>query len=159
MLTLLEPSRLSLDHRASIVTPPTKKFSKGTAVIAVATKKRTVKSEPFTVKKGEKVAVGGVKFVVKAAGKPKWGDDALEIELQAKQPLTEIAAFVFTDAKGTKVASQSRGSSSFGIGKQITVAKTFNLRKKVDTCVLVLEMWVDKQDVKVPFDISVGIGG
>ena len=133
--------------------------AKGTLKISLASTKKKLKSKPFAVKKGSKVTVGGIKFVLKKAGKPSFGDKPLPIQLEAKQDLSVIAAYHFEDSKGNKLKTSDAGSSRMDFGNSVTVTKGFNFEKKVENCVLVIEAWTDKKDVEVPFDVRIGIGG
>lgn len=133
--------------------------AKGTLTLAVATMKKTVKSKPFAVKVDEKVSVGDLNFVIKKVGKPGFGKQPLEISLQTTQDVTGIASYAFQDASGKVIASIPSGTSRFGFNNNYTVTASHRLEKKVDKCVLVIELWTDKRNVAVPFDLSGGVGG
>lgn len=131
---------------------------KGEIVVLVGGESKLVKSKAAELKKGSKLVVGEHTFEIIGSGKPDWGDDPLEIELQSSVSHEDFKAFEFYDAEGKKIESERGGSSSMtNFGKR-TCTVTFRLKKKVDQVILGLDMWTDLEEVKVPLDLTFGVG-
>lgn len=133
--------------------------AKGKLVVLCATKKKQFKSKPFKMKVGETITVGKAAFLIKKVGKPAFGDSAVEISLEAKRDLNEIAEFRFEDTAGKAIKSKPGGTSRFAFNDSVTVTKSHGLARKVDQCVMILDIWIDMHEVDVPFDVTAGIGG
>lgn len=132
----------------------------GSLEVTMASKTETKASEPTKFKKGDKVEItDGFKFEIDAIGKPKWGDDPLEITLKWSRKVPELAAVRFFDEAGKEIESSTGGSSSMGFGNKYTVTKSYKLKKKSDTLKIEVDLWTDAETVSVPVDLSVGLGG
>lgn len=135
---------------------------KGELPVTLATGKEETRSEPFTVAEGTKVVFpageeGMPELEVKSFGKPKWGDDPLQIEFSTNRKPDEFAGIKFYDKDGREVESD-RGSSSWmsfmGKGSG-TVAYTFKAEHK--EVILAVEAWTGQEEKKLPVDLKVGL--
>ena len=131
---------------------------KGTLQVALATTKKKLKSKKFVVKDGAKITVGKMNFVIKKTGKPDFGDNPFQITFETKNDLATVHEFRFEDASGKAIKSQPAGTSRFGFNNNFTINISHSFERKLSECVMVLDVWTDMRDVKVPFDFSAGIG-
>ena len=163
-------ARISEDGKAALVeitgrglptAGATKLNAEGTLVVQTASKKSVVKSASFELKKGSQVTVGDIVITVNKVGKPSFGDDKLEVEIQTgNKALETVAEVKFLTAAGKVIESRGSGSSSMGFGKKFTYGRSFNLKQAVSgQVVLQFEIWTDIAEKKVPFSVSAGIGG
>ena len=162
--------KVSEDGKAALVevrskTVPTKEATKLTAkgmiVLKTASKTKTEKSAAVELKKGTKLKIGKLSFVIKDASKPSFGDDALSIELETKDKEIElVAATRFLDASGKELESQNAGSSSMGFNGNFTYGRSFTLKKlPKGKVVIAMDVYTDFAEKKVPFSVTAGIGG
>jgi hypothetical protein len=135
--------------------------AKGTLVFQMASQKKAIKSAPFELKKGTPVKVGDIELKVQSAGKPSFGEDALEVEFQTgDKAVTMLAGVKFYDAAGKELESQGAGSSSMGFGNKYTYGRSYSLKEAVKgKVVLEFEVWTDLKEAKLPFSIAAGVGG
>jgi hypothetical protein len=118
------------------------------------------RSKVVDAKKGSKIdLVENLVFEVSEAGKPDWGDDPLSVTLSIKRDIPEVAAFRFYDGEGKQIESSDSGSSRGGFLGNISVSKTFSLKQKADKISVEVDLWTDLEEVAVPFDVKVGVGG
>lgn len=133
---------------------------KGKLSVVVASKTETKSSKARAFKKGDSVELtDNFKFEIESVGKPKWGKDALAVELKWKRKVPELSAVRFYDSEGNEIESSKGGSSSSGMFGKYTVRKTYNLKKKSDTLRIEMDLWVDSAKSTVPVDLTIGVGG
>ena len=130
----------------------------GELVLAVATEKKDFTAKGVSLKKGTKVKAGKIPFTISQVGKPDWGDDPLAVTLEAKQELGTVAQVRFIDDSGKEIESSRSSSMSMGFVGNMAVSWTYNLKKKVDSCDIVVTYWMDKKNVKVPFKQVLSLG-
>ncbi len=130
----------------------------GELVLAVATEKKDFTAKGVALKKGTKVEAGEIPFTISEVGKPDWGDEPLAVTLQAKQELGTIAQVRFLDGSGKEIESKRSSAMNMGFAGNMTVSWTYNLKKKVDNCDVVVTYWMDKKDVEVPFKHVISLG-
>ena len=135
--------------------------AKGTLVFHMARAKKAIKSAPFELKKGTPVKVGDIELKVQSAGKPSFGEDALEVEFQTgDKAVTMLAGVKFYDVAGNELESKGVGSSSMGFGNKYTYGRSYSLKEAVKgKVVLEFEVWTDLKEAKLPFSIAAGVGG
>ena len=132
---------------------------KGGLAMMVASKTETKASESREFNKGDKVELSeGFKFEIESIGKPKWGDDPLEVAFKWQRKVPELAAVRFYDAEGTLIESSSGGSSSMGMLGKYSVTKSYKLKKKAAKLKIEVDLWMDAETVTVPVDLAVGLG-
>jgi len=131
---------------------------KGTIAAVVGSKKETVKSEAAMLKKGSTFKVGGLTLKVEEVGKPDFGDAALSVTLDVKGDLDKVASWTFLKPDGSKIETKEAGSSSMSFGASKQISMDFNLEEKVETAILQLELWLDREVVKIPVDLKVSVG-
>jgi hypothetical protein len=139
----------------------TKVTAKGSLLIQTASTKKAFKSAPIALIAGTELTIGEIALKVEKVGKPSFGDDALELELETTNKAIERVADVkFFDAAGKELESNSSGSSSMGFGKKYTYGRSYNFKKAVTGKVVVqFEMWTDFEETQVPITVTMGIGG
>lgn len=131
----------------------------GKLVFHSASETETKKGELGKVAKGEKVVIGDdLKFEIKSAGKPQWGDEPFEVELEIKRDIPEVAAFRFYDKDGKEIESSEGANSRMGFLGKVTLSKSFRLEKKVEELRVEVDVWADLKTVEVPFEVEVGVG-
>ena len=147
---------------ANVVGVPTEGSTRlavgGDLVVKMATEKKDFTAESVALKKGTKVEAGSIPMTISEAGEPDWGDAPLAITLEAKTSLDTVADIQFFDVDGKEIESETAGESSMGFGNQVTVDRTYNLGRKVDTANITITYWTDLKNVTVPFQVVVGVG-
>ncbi|MGB0143747.1 MAG: hypothetical protein ACPGJR_01445 [Akkermansiaceae bacterium] len=130
----------------------------GEVVLSVASKSELKKSGKADIKVGEKFEVTGHTFMIEKAGKPKWGEDKLEVTLKSSVDLKSYRKVVFFDAEGKEVESKRGMWSSMGMFGKKTYKTSFTFKEEPKQLVLGLDEWTDLEVVKVPLDLTVGAG-
>ena len=134
--------------------------AKGMLKVTVASDKKSIKSKPVKVGKDAVVKIGeNYQFTMKKVGKPNFGDNVLQIDLEIKKRIDEVADIKFYTADGKPIEAKGAGSSSGGFGNNWTVTKSFSFAKKHASIIVELDYWSKKKILAVPFDISAGVGG
>lgn len=131
---------------------------KGELVVTTGSTFEKEQSGTVPVKEGTKVEVGGYKFKISEVNKPKFGDAKLSITLETNQDMDRLKGISFFDESGKELEADPSGSSSMGFGAKMTYTRTYQLKKKVDEIEVGVLKWTDLKDVKVPVDLSVGVG-
>ena len=132
----------------------------GSLELVVASKTETQTTEAKALKKGDKIKMSeGFSFEIASIGKPKWGNDPLEVILKWKRKVPELAAVRFYDKSGKLIKSSKEGSSSIGIAGKYTVTRSYKLKKKSNFLKIEMDLWIDAEKVTVPIKMDVGIGG
>lgn len=158
--------KFSPDGRYAIVdvkcdAPPTeatKLQCEGTLVLQAATQTRSEKAANIALKAGTTFEVGSTKWTVKTAGKPQWGDDAMEVELNATADLTAFKEVRFVDGDGQVIESRQTSSMEMKGAKVVQVSKTYALKRKVSTATLEFVYWKDMATLRVPLDVAASAG-
>lgn len=132
--------------------------AKGTVVVLTGTRQEVQKSKRIDLKKGTKFSVGKLNFEVTAVGKPQFGNEPLAVTLQTKQPVDAVSEWKLLKSDGSEVKIRDGATMSMGFGGRVTVDKEIILNEKVDSAVVALKVWTDRQEVKLPFDVEVGVG-
>lgn len=130
----------------------------GEVVLSVASKSELKKSGKADIKVGEKFEVARHTFTIEKAGKPKWGEDKLEVTLESSVDLKSYRKVVFYDAEGKEVESKRGMWSSMGMFGKKTYKTSFTFKEEPKQLVLGLDEWTDLEAVKVPLDLTVGAG-
>jgi len=130
----------------------------GTLVFKTATKKKTFKQTGVVLKVGTKIKAGKIPFEIVKTGKPKWGKAKLTITLKTNRDILDIAAIRFLDAADKPIKSTGAGGSAMRMGKNVTVNRSFNLFRKVESVTVAIDYWMDMKVVKVPFSVKTTVG-
>lgn len=137
----------------------TKISLKGGLAVMMASKTETKASESREFKKGDKVELSDqFNFEIESIGKPKWGDEPLEVAFKWQRKVPELAAVRFYDAEGTLIESSSGGTSSMGMFGKYSVTKSYKLKKKSAKLKIEVDLWMDAETVTAPVDMTVGLG-
>ena len=133
----------------------------GTLVLQLASKKKTIKSAPFELKKDAVVKVGDIEMKLKDFGKRSFGEEGVEVEfLTSNKAITLVAGVKFYDESGTQIESEAGDASQMGFGNKYTYGRSYELMKAVKGKLVVeFEVWTDMVEKKVPFKIAAGAGG
>lgn len=132
----------------------------GTLVIQTAEESTVLKSEIVAAKKGERMKLSkDLSFKISDTGKPQWGDDPQMVEFEIKRDVPELAEMVFYDKDGQVIESNTGGTSRMSMGKMVTLKLTYRLKRKVEEFRVEAKVWTDLEEVEVPFDVTLGIGG
>ncbi len=133
----------------------------GTLVLQLASKKKTIKSAPFELKKGVVVKVGDIEMKLKDFGKRSFGEEGVELDFRtSNKAITLVAGVKFYDESGAQLKSEVGNASQMGFGNKYTFGREYELMKVVKGKLVVeFEIWSDMVEKKVPFKIAVGMGG
>ncbi|MAE67691.1 MAG: hypothetical protein CMJ18_25840 [Phycisphaeraceae bacterium] len=132
--------------------------AEGALTFRVATRKKTFSQSNVALAAGTQIKAGPFTFKLTETGKPDWGEEPLQITLEAKQDLGALAEVRFKDADGKLIESKSGGSmrsSSFG---NVTVQSAYRLARKVESVTFEIDVWADMRTVKVPFAAKTSVG-
>lgn len=131
---------------------------KGKLIFKAATQKKSYTHKDLELKADAKVNAGPIEMTIGRAGKPEWGEEPLEIVLQAKKRLDEIASIRFLDADGKEIESSPSGSMTMAFGDDVSVERSYALTKKVDKVTVEISYWTDMKDLEVPLDLTASLG-
>jgi hypothetical protein len=127
--------------------------AQGELGLMVASKTATVDSEPFDLEVGESLEVGPLAFEITEAGPSAWGDGH-SITLSSRKDLVEVVGWALVLDDGTDLElTPSMSMSGMGVWQQ-----TLDFDHEVEHARLRIERWTDLQHVKVPFEVSTGLG-
>jgi hypothetical protein len=131
--------------------------AKGTMVFTAASEKKTFTQTGVQLKAGVMIEAGPIPFKITKTGKPDWGDEPLQITLEAKQDTDRVASVRFLDGGGNEIESSGAGSSSMRFGDSVTIETSYNLGKRVDAVTVEITYWMDMKAIEVPFDVTVTV--
>lgn len=131
---------------------------KGEVVVTTGSKTEKVQSGTVALKEGTTFEVGGFTFKIKRVEEPKFGDSKVSVTLETSKNMDALKEVIFLDESGEKIESEQRGSGSFGFGGKMTYSRSFGLKKKVSEVEIGLLKWTDLKQVKVPLDLTLGVG-
>jgi len=114
-------------------------------------------TQALDLKVGSRVTVGPVPLEITKVGKPDWGDAALAVTFTATQRLDTIARMSFA-LEGESVETRDAGQTSMQAFGTVKVEKTVNFDDKIDAATIELDAWTDLRRVKVPFEVTIGLG-
>lgn len=135
---------------------------KGSIAVQTGSKTEAVKSAPFLLKKGAKIAVGNIELKVGKVGKPDFGDHALEVTVStANKAIETIAGVSFLDENGNEIETQSTGSGSSGFNGKFNYDESYGLSRDLagKKVVLQFEVWTDLEEKVIPIEITASLGG
>ncbi|MGD8230112.1 MAG: hypothetical protein PVI20_20215 [Desulfobacteraceae bacterium] len=131
----------------------------GALAIKVATATKTVKHDNVALKAGTKFKVGDITFTVSKAGKPDWGDAALQVRLSTHQDPAAVLSIQFFGSDGTVIESRNTASSSMvGMDSDATYEEAYALSKHAEQVAIVATYWVDIKELIIPFSIEATLG-
>lgn len=134
--------------------------AKGVVKARFGSKVATKTSKVVEAKEGETVSLTKeLEFEIKKTGKPQWGDEPFMVELEIKRDIPEVAAVRFYDADGKEVETKSGGGGRMSFMKRVTVSKEYKLARKLDKFRVEMDLWTDMEEMEVPFDVTVTVGG
>lgn len=131
---------------------------KGNLVFKVATEKKTFQQKKVSLTAGTKIQAGPIAFTIKEVGKPGWGDEPVQITLEAKQEVDSLFSVRFLDDAGREIKSAAASSSRMKMFNSVVVEKSYRLAEKVDSLTIELTYWMDMQTVELPLDLSASVG-
>ena len=162
--------RISKDGKAALVeiesggvpaAGAAKVHAKGSLKVQTASTKKAFKSDAIDLKVGTEFTVGEISYKVKQSGRPDFGDAALGIELETtNKAVQRVATVKFLDSAGKEIETNQAGSSRMGFGNKYTFGRNYNLKTApTGKVVMVVEIWTDFEELDLPFDLKIGIGG
>ena len=131
---------------------------KGKLIFKAAIRKKGYTHKDIEVKADAKVEAGPIEMTIGRAGKPEWGEEPLEIVLQAKKRLDEVASIRFLDSDGKEIESSVSGSMTMAFGDDVSVERGYALTKKVDKVTIEISYWTDMKDLEIPVDLTFSLG-
>lgn len=134
----------------------------GEIPITLATGKEETRSEAFPVSTGTMVKFpegnnGLPAFKVKSSGKPKWGDDPFEIELNTDIKPESFAGIRFYTKDGQPVESKRGSTSWMSFGGKGSGSVTYSFKAAQSDLILAVESWTGKEEKKLKVDLSAGL--
>lgn len=137
---------------------------KGGIDVMMASKSETQTIDSRELKKGDKLELNeNFKFTVDSIGKPKWGDNPLEVTFKWKRKIPgkvdELRAVRFYDGEGKLIESSRGGNSWGGFAGSYSTTITYSLKKKSKVIKIEMDLWTDAEKVTVPLDMSLKLGG
>jgi hypothetical protein len=130
----------------------------GTLVFTAATKTKAYQQADVPVKEGTQINAGPIPLKITGTGKPEWGDEPLQITLEARQDLQGLASIRFLDSDGKEIEAADAGRSRMSFGNQVQEERSYNLKRKVDKVTVEVTYWTDKQELKVPMEVVARLG-
>jgi hypothetical protein len=131
---------------------------KGKFVFNAATQKKSYTHKDLEIKADAVIEAGPIPLTIGKAGKPEWGEEPLEIVLQAKKRLDEVASIRFLDADGKEIESNESGSMTMAFGEEVSVERSYALTKMVDKVTVEVSYWTDMKTIEIPVDLTVSLG-
>lgn len=134
----------------------------GEIPITLATGKEETRSESFTVATGTAVKFPAGKeglptLKIKSSGKPKWGDDAFEIELNTDTKPETFAGIRFYTKDGQPVESKRGSTSWMSFGGKGSGSVTYTFKAAQTDLILAVESWTGKEEKKLKVDLNAGL--
>lgn len=134
--------------------------AKGEAVVITGSETETLECGPLKVEKDAELDFGHeLEFRIAKVGKPDWGDAKMQIDLEIKRDIPEVATLRFYDAEGGEIESDRAGTSRMSFNNNVTVTHSFTLAQELDEVRFELDRWTDLGRIAVPFEFSIGLGG
>ena len=135
---------------------------KGELPITLASGKAETRSEPFAVEKGAEVkfpadAKDMPTLKVKSTGKPKWGDNKLEIEFTTNRRVDDFAGIRFLDKDGKEIESDRGGSSWMSMMGKGSGTFSYTFKTEPKELILVIDNWTGKEEKKLAVDLKAGL--
>jgi len=133
----------------------------GMLVLLTGSEVAAKRGKSAAVEEGGEVAVAeGLAFRISSASEGGFGDVKMEMGLEIKRAIPEVARFRFFDGEsGKEIGSEESGSSSWSVGDQTTVTRHFGLHEVVKSVVVEVDVWTDLGALEVPVEVEVGLGG
>ena len=128
----------------------------------LASGKAETHSQPFAVAEGTKVefpadAKDMPSLKIKSTGKPKWGDNKLEIEFTTNRKVDDFAGIRFLDKDGKEIESDRGGSSWMSMMGKGSGTFSYTFKSEPKELILVVDSWTGSETVKVPVDLKAGL--
>jgi len=159
--------QVSKDGKAAIIELSAKRLpgkgarelrAKGSLAFKTGTQKKTAVEKAVALKKGTTFSVGPIEITIKQTGKPQWGDEPLEVTFEMGKAGDSLAGVRFLDDKGTPIKSSASSSASMRLAGMVKLNKSYRLARQVETATVEVTYWTDMKTVRVPFDLTVGLG-
>lgn len=139
-------------------------MAKGNLKFTVASKRAATRSKVVEAKSGSVLTIDnrtaftvmGVEIV-----KPEQGFDVgpFKVTLRIGREIPEVAQIRFYDGKGELIESKRRLKREWGSTGKMTVSLDYSLARQAEKISIEVDRWTDMEEVTVPFDVKVGIGG
>ena len=130
----------------------------GIAVVQVATKSEAETIHGVKLVAGTEIKSSKITYTISEVGKPKWGDAVLQVKIKTEDDVSLIKSFSFKNADGEIIESHQSGTSRMGWNDKYTVEQSYTFNEKCETVDIHIETWLDKKNVEVPFDVTLGVG-
>jgi len=133
---------------------------KGRIHVALASKTNAKRSKVVPARKGSKLVLAeDLVFEIENAGKDDFREGRFGITLKIDRDIPMVAKVRFFDGEGKQIDANSSGSGRMGFGRRVTVTRDFSLERSIKEISIEVDLWADLQEVEVPFDLKVGVGG
>ncbi len=110
------------------------------------------------LKEGAVIKTKKATYTISKIGKPDWGDAELQVTLKTSDDTEVIKSIIFKKAGGPAIDVQQGFTSRMGWNGNYTTEIAYNFPKKIDKVDIFIETWMDKKNIKIPFDLQVGVG-
>ena len=150
----------SVQATKRIPTPGSKALKvKATVLILCGSDEKFAEQKDLALKAGTKITVGPVPMTIKEVREQKWGKETNTlITMESNKSFDPIKQIKFFDADGKRIPGRRTGSGHFGMLGKYTYTRTISLSAKADKATLKMAYFGKTEKLKVPVDVSVGLG-
>lgn len=129
----------------------------GNFVLVVGKGKEVVKQENVELRKGASFKLGGIGFKIDAAGKPDFGDAAMQLALSTKEG-PKVAHVRFLDGAGKEIEAKPAGSSAMSFGDDTSYSWNYDFKQELKAATIEVTLWKGVASLDVPVKASISIG-
>lgn len=146
-LVFVVPSETLPDARASRLTV------QGVVAALAAESTQVHRSEPAAIEDGAALTAGPWSFQLSEVGPSQWGD-GWSLTLNSRTDVSTVVRYALVDGAGAEIALDVSMTMSGGGSWQ----QTLESAQAVERGSLLVESWKDPEVVRVPFEVSLGLG-
>jgi hypothetical protein len=129
----------------------------GGLALVVGKGQEVAKQEKVELKKGAALKVGSIGLQIEAAGKPDFGDAAMQVTLSSKDG-AKVARLRFLDSGGKEIESKPGGSNSMSSGGETTYSWSYDFTQELKVITVEATLWKQVVTVDVPVKLSLSVG-
>jgi hypothetical protein len=147
---------LSVDGKSVPVAGAKSIQLEGTIVLIVGKGKEAAK-ENVELRKGATFKAGGIGFKIDAAGKPDFGDAAMQIQLSTKDG-SKVASVRFLDAGGKEIEAKPAGSSAMTFGDDTSTSWNYDFKQEIKAATIEVTLWKGVAGLEIPVKAAISVG-
>jgi len=108
--------------------------------------------------KGAAFPFGPVNVTIDEVKDASWGQSKMTFTLKSDKTFEAVKSVTFLDAEGKEIKHSAMGSGRMGFGKKFTYTRSFGLHRKVEKVTVKVEYYSKIETVRMPLDLTVGVG-